>query len=398
MVLADPSAVVVRLAAREDGARLLRTLEAERGVHLVGGAVRDLLLGLTPREIDLVAEEDGAGVADRLAAGVGRRHARFGTASLETEDGLPIDVATARAEDYPSPGALPVVRPGTLEQDMARRDFTVNAIAVGLSPDRRGQVHQADGALRDLGAGVLRVLHDRSFADDPTRLVRMARYAARLGFEVDPHTVALARAAIESGAPATAGEARMGADLQRLLAESPPVAIAGLLLLRDLGLYRELDIDADLMARAVALLPEGARHDLLLLATLGHRVGDPRGWLGPMHVKAPGPVFDALVDPEGLAQAMRAAAKPSDLWRVLRRRTDEAVALAGAVGAEDAARRWFGELRDVRLRIRGEDLVQAGVAPGPEIGRRLQAALVRKLDEGAATREDELAFALGSEA
>ena len=398
MVLADPSTVVDRLAEREEGARLLRALEGERGVHLVGGAVRDLLLGRTPKEIDLVAEEDGAGVAERLAAGVGRRHARFGTASLQTEDGLPIDVATARAEEYPSPGSLPVVRPGTLEDDMARRDFTVNAIAVGLSPDRRGQVHQADGALRDLGAGVLRVLHDRSFIDDPTRMVRMARYAARLGFEVDPRTAALARAAIEAGAPATAGEARMGADLQRLLAEEPPAAIAGVLLLRDLGLYADLNVDADLMARAVALLPEGARRDLLLLAALGLGRDDPRAWLGPMHVKAPGPVFDALVDPEGLAAQMRGAKKRSDLWRILQGRTDEAVALAGALGAQDAARRWFGELRDVRLQIRGEDLVQAGIAPGPEIGRRLEAATVAALDEGARTPEEQLAAALAFEA
>ena len=388
MVLPDPSSLPDLVAARPGGARLLAALEDERGVHLVGGAVRDLLLGREPHEWDLVAEEDGAGVAARLGE-AGRSHERFGTATVRTGDGLPVDVATARGESYPAPGALPVVRPGTVGEDMTRRDFTVNAIAVGLSPDRRGVVHRAGEALDDLAAGRLRVLHDASFTDDPTRLLRLARYAARLGFAVEPRTLELARAAVREGA--TAGPARMGAELMRLLGEEPAVAIAALEVLRD-DLGMAYAFDADRLARAVALLPEDGRPDLLLLAALAHARPEI---LEGMHVKSPAPVHDAMRDPEGLAEAMAAAARPSDLWRLLHRRAPEAVALAGASGgAEAAARRWFGEVRDVPLAITGEDLIAEGLAPGPELGARLEAARAAALDDGADTREAQLAAAL----
>jgi tRNA nucleotidyltransferase (CCA-adding enzyme) len=417
VALADPASVVERvperlLAVLEDahaektrgGRRAPRVEGALSGVHLVGGAVRDLLLGREPAEWDLVAEAEGRAVADeirRRLGGYDRVHERFGTASVETRDGLRIDVATARAEDYPAPGALPVVRAGSLADDMARRDFTVNAIAVGLSPDRRGLVHRADDALEDLEAGRLRVLHDRSFLDDPTRLLRLVRYAARLGFVVEPHTLALAREAIAADAPRTAGVARMGNELMKLLREEPPVAIAALAFLRDLGLHSELDIDEARLARAVALLPEGARRDLVLLGALAHRIERKqlRSWLAGMHLPAgdAGIVDHAARDPEGLAAAMHAAQRPSELHAALARRPDEAVAVAGAFGAEEAARRWFGGVRDVRLEITGDDLLEAGVRQGREIGRRLDAALVHKLDVGAATREDELRAALASE-
>lgn len=402
----DPAGeVLARLEASSAGARLLAALSAETlpGVHLVGGAVRDLLLGRDPLELDLLVEDDAHAVAGELRRRLGGRatvHEAFGTATVEGPGGLRLDVARARAEDYPRPGALPVVRPGTLEEDMARRDFAANAVAVGLSDDRRGQLHAAPGALEDLVARRLRVLHEQSFLDDPTRLVRLVRYAVRLGFAIDPATERLAREAFAAGAPATAGPARMGRELWLLLGEPDPVA--ALVLLRDLagarGLDGDLEVDEALLRRVLDLLAPGEPPHAALLAATSRREdrGRRTAWLAAMHVPraAVEAVDDATRDPSGLAASMVAAGRPSELERLLRRRRPEAVALAGALGAEEPARRWLGGLRDVRLRITGEDLIAAGVPQGPEIGRRLDAALARRLDEGLATREDELAAAL----
>ena len=191
--------------------------------------MRDLLLGSAPRELDVVVAGDAAALARELAARLGAGatlHDRFGTAMLEWDGGR-VDIAERRAESYPAPGALPEVRPGTSEEDLARRDFTVNAIAVALGGARRGELTCAEHALEDLDAGRLRVLHERSFIDDPTRLLRLARYRARLGFELEPDTAALASRALGRGALMTVSRARLGAELRLALGEADaPAALA----------------------------------------------------------------------------------------------------------------------------------------------------------------------------
>jgi len=144
-------------------------------VYLVGGAVRDLLLGRGRADIDLVVEGDAAVLASELEADV-ISHERFGTAKVRL-DGHDVDIATARSEAYPHPGALPVVEPATLAEDLRRRDFTINAMAIPL----RGEPRLIDphGGQADLAAKLLRVLHPRSFEDDPTRAIRAARSPSR---------------------------------------------------------------------------------------------------------------------------------------------------------------------------------------------------------------------------
>src|SRR6185312_1319371 len=182
----SPREALDDLRALPCGARALAAFGGDDRVHLVGGAVRDLLLGRRPREVDLVVEADLDETAGRLGGDV-TAHDRFGTARVLFGD-CEIDLARARREHYLRPGALPEVEPASLEEDLRRCDVTVNAMAIGLD----GALRAVPGAVEDLEAGVLRVLHDRSFADDPTRLWRVARYAARLGFTVDPRTRALA--------------------------------------------------------------------------------------------------------------------------------------------------------------------------------------------------------------
>src|SRR4051812_3391282 len=157
----------------------VRDATGELDAYLVGGAVRDLVLGLDRIDLDVAVEAPGeavAALARRIDPGA-RVHDRFGTATALAAGGQ-VDLAATRAELYPSPGALPQVRPATIAEDLARRDFTVNAMAVPLTAELR--LVDPHGGLDDLQAARLRVLHDRSFIDDPTRALRAARYAARL--------------------------------------------------------------------------------------------------------------------------------------------------------------------------------------------------------------------------
>ena len=216
---------LLELMARAPGAQaVLDALAGEPGVHVVGGAVRDALLGRVPRELDVVVEGDAVAVARRAAERLGASWWST-TASARppcARQAATFDVVTARTETYAEPGALPDVRPGaTIEEDLARRDFTVNAIALRIAD---GALAEWPGARGDLAAGVLRVLHERSFEDDPTRLLRMARYGARLGFEPDPDTDALAAAATVD----TVSGGRLGSELRLLLREPQPAALLAL--------------------------------------------------------------------------------------------------------------------------------------------------------------------------
>lgn len=403
--------VLARLPGLPGGPELIEVAaRSPEHVELVGGAVRDILLGRRPRELDAVVQGEAERVARDLAQRLGARvtlHGRFGTALVESP-GVRIDLATARAETYPAPGALPEVTPGDGAADLARRDFTVNAIAVGLVGDDVGRLRAVPHALEDLVAGRLRVLHDASFIDDPTRLLRLARYAARLDFDPEEHTRLLAARAVDSGALQSVSGARVGAELRLALSEARPLAaLRELARMRVLpALHPRLRFEEDLSAAALALLPPDGRADLLLLAALAvplslsaqpQERGELRLWLDRMEF--PAADRDLVVSTVGEAQRLvddlPAAETPSQLRAAVGRAPIEAVALAGALGPTEPAERWLGGLRKVRLQITGEDLLAAGVPAGPEIGRRLAAALDRRLDgdlgEG---REAELQAAL----
>ncbi len=189
MLTVDPAELLQRMIALPAAAPLRAALAGEeRDVYLVGGAVRDLARGEAPGELDLLVLQDPAALAMALA-GDGphtlRSHPRFGTATV-IRDGFAYDVARARTETYDRPGALPSVAPADVATDLRRRDFTVNAIALALKQTRGGQLLAVAGGLDDLESETLRILHPESFRDDPTRLLRLARYAARLGFAIEP--------------------------------------------------------------------------------------------------------------------------------------------------------------------------------------------------------------------
>jgi tRNA nucleotidyltransferase (CCA-adding enzyme) len=377
-----------QLAELPCGRRLLDAAAGTTGVHLVGGAVRDLLLGRQPRELDVVVEGEIAPLADRLGADV-VAHERFGTATLRSGP-CRWDLASARAETYAHPGALPEVRPAAIEADLLRRDVTINSFALDLAT---GELRSAAHAEEDLRAGRLRVLHDASLRDDPTRLWRIARYATRLGFTIEDRTAQLARAAVAGGALETVSMARIGNELRLALAEPDPAGAFAAA--AELGLADWLAPDRGLTERALELLPLGeGRPDLLVLAGALRPGACDAGLLAELQ-------FSAAEREVVLAACSAAplqddaAARPSRLARELRGHPVEAVALAGARGAAGPARRWLDDLRHVGLLIGGDDLIAAGLAEGPAIGLRLQAILDRRLDgELPAGRAAELAAAL----
>jgi tRNA nucleotidyltransferase (CCA-adding enzyme) len=371
----------------------LRALAGEPGVHVVGGAVRDALLGADPHELDLVVEGDAAAVAARAAARLGGRvvvHERVGTATVHAPDAT-FDLASARTERYPAPGALPDVRlDATLQQDLARRDLTVNAIALALAD---GALSAWPGALDDLGAGVLRVLHERSFADDPTRMLRLARYAGRLGFAADPGTDVLLAAAVADGALATVSGQRLGEELRLLAAEPQPAALEALQR-HGLGaalLHPAFHVEPGLVTRAAALTPADARADLAALAATLRDVARDELLAALERLAFPAAEREVVL----AAAAMPALNDGSDeeLWNALRRVAPEAVAVAGAAGDAAAARRWLEDLRSRRLAISGQDLVAAGLH-GPAVGAALDAAMRAHLRGEAPDRERQLAAAL----
>ena len=210
----DPGTLPERLESLP-GVAELRAAAGDRDVYLVGGAVRDLLLGAERADLDVVVEKDARGLAAALGGEL-VEHERFSTAKVALGDDLDIDIARARTETYDHPGALPEVHPADVETDLGRRDFTINAMAVPITGD--AELIDPHGGLEDLRAGVLRVLHDGSFADDPTRGLRGARYAARLGLALDPETERLLRAADLS----TVSEDRVTAELERAAFEERP--------------------------------------------------------------------------------------------------------------------------------------------------------------------------------
>ncbi len=218
--MSDPAARAVDRVRAHPLVRAVRPVLGEAPVCAVGGVVRDALLGVDPgNDLDLVVEGD----APALARAVGRAldvpvdvFGRFGTAALRLPGGL-VDMVSARRETYPRPGALPEVTPGDLGDDLARRDFTVNAMAVGLSGPREGHLIDPHHGVADLGTHTLRTLRPGAFAEDPSRLVRGARYVARLGLGFDAATRAEARAA---AAGLDLRSARVAEETGRLLAEA----------------------------------------------------------------------------------------------------------------------------------------------------------------------------------
>jgi tRNA nucleotidyltransferase (CCA-adding enzyme) len=368
------------------------------GVYLVGGAVRDVLMGEPNFDVDIAVEGDGIALGQALARALGGRfvpHEKFGTAIVLYGDGGRLDVATARTEFYDYPGALPTVEQASIRQDLYRRDFTINAMAVSLKGQDFGRLVDFFGGHRDLADRIVRVLHNLSFIDDPTRIFRAIRYETRYGFRMDAHTLALAKACVEMELVGELSSARLRDELQALLSEER--VGESVRRMAELGIDRAIHPHLAADEEAVRLLEQidGLRGAYapdapawrLRLAVLARRLSSTEVLEWGERLKLRRRDAERIADAVAVAPRLRdlaaATKEPAALWaRVAPHDPDGALfALAEAKGhARERLERYFEELRDIRLEISGGDLAELGLGESPRVGAVLEELLRRKLN------------------
>jgi tRNA nucleotidyltransferase (CCA-adding enzyme) len=365
--------------------------------YLVGGAVRDLLLYRPGFDVDLAVVGDAEAYAGALAERLDGRvvtHGRFGTAVVHYGDGHHLDVATARTETYPAPGTLPEVAPAaSIEDDLRRRDFTINAMAVALP---EGELVDPFGGRSHLADQLVRVLHEQSFVDDPTRIFRAARYEGRLGFRMDPKTETLALIAVPEVRRLSG--ARVREELIAILSEERAAAM--LKRLRQLGVDEALrpDLrfpeDGALLERLRILASEyapGPQWELGFLA-----IGPPAGWLDELRVPrwAVTRIEAAVQEAPWLrAHLRRPDLSPAEIVETVERTGPDTPLLALAQDDLPALHEYFQRLRDVHTELTGDDLAALGLGESPRVGEVLAELRRRKLNGAIDSRAAEIAAA-----
>ena len=397
--------IAARIPAEQlETARLVSSAAEQVGTepYLVGGAVRDALLGRAPTgDLDITLVGADAATFSQIALTVGGRiskSSQFNTARLEIGYHS-LDLTMARAETYPQAGSLPVVRPGTINEDLARRDFSVNAMAVSLEEDCWGMLFDPHGGRDDLRNGRLRTLHEGSFRDDATRILRAARYAARLSFDLDDIT----RRSLDNSIEflSTISPARIRNELERIFLEASTASTT----LRMLDRWGTLSaIHGALEFDSAAWRRYGQESGSLSLqssvtvgfAVLGARlrVSDAEGvaarlGLGSLN----GRVLTESADLAGrLSEADLSGMSNAQLAELLdpfHRHTVAGCALASLGKVSERIGQYLSDLRDMRPDLDGNDLVDMGVPHGPEVGRILRRLRAAKLDGLVRTRDDE---------
>jgi len=392
--------------------------EAGVTVYAVGGFVRDLLIGRPNLDIDLVVEGDGIAYAQRLANaldGEVQEVPRFATAHIYLEKDVPgmpsrLDVATARREFYEHAAALPLVEHADLREDLYRRDFSINAMAIRLTPGGPGGLVDFFGGIADLEAGHIRILHSLSFVEDPTRIMRAVRFATRYGFQLEPSTAQCARSAVSEGFLQRVTIERLRNELLLILRE--PGSGASLALLQDLGIWERMlpgvpldEVNLPLVDRVDQMeleLPDlyaAADPRQAKLAVLLHGLPLPEGLRAVKRLKLKREVAQPLYHiltcqhiARDLAQSPHAT--PAEVVRVLGEWVPAGLMLLYLTGGGDIVLRYWRQWRHIRLEISGADLTQAGVPAGPRIGRALARVLADRLDGLAAERETQMRLAL----
>jgi len=383
---------------------------------LVGGAVRDLSLGRPTRDLDVIVE----GQLRELLRGLGlevKIHSRFLTATVVLDDGTSIDVAHARSERYARPAALPQVEAATVEDDLARRDFTINTLALSVEPHRFGAVLDLCGAAEDLAQRRIRVLHGLSFIDDPTRAFRAVSLAARLEFEIERRTAHAIELALEQGIFERLSSTRLRREVERML--SAPEFPTSMRLAARHGLLRALSRGLELPTCSRSRLDRAAKAIIWYRGLQRNEAF--QAWLVPLGL------LSMEADPRITSEVLERLQPGRRATRVLRRCRESvseliaeltrrprpspsivyfagshleveillvALACAPRRGTRNAIRRHLESQREIRLEIDGRDLLRAGVPAGRAVARGLEAALAAKLDGQAGDAVEQLRRAL----
>ena len=387
---------------------------AERGqrVYLVGGVVRDLLLGYPNYDLDLVVEGDAVKLAQQVAGTSQAKllaHHRFGTAKLRYEN-FTVDLATARKETYARPGALPAVTPGTLKDDLIRRDFSINTMAISLAANDYGELVDPYQGKNDLEHRLIRILHPKSFSDDATRILRAVRYEQRLGFELEAQTAQLLKQDIPM-LDTISGD-RIRHELELIFKEKQPEFV--IKRLAELGVLQKISpflqgdgwlaekFDKARRLKKPNQLPSlyfclviysfGENGIEQLLTRLNISAKLSRAMRDTLRLKTKLPLLD------------KPSLKPSEIYYLLREYEPVAIQ-ANAIASDEKegtssliAQRhlqlFLTKLRYVRTSLDGEELKRLGISAGPEMGKVLQILHKAKLDGEVRTRADEEKLAL----
>ncbi|MFH0912697.1 MAG: hypothetical protein V1884_00210 [Candidatus Omnitrophota bacterium] len=384
--------------------------------YLVGGFVRDLILGVKNWDLDIVVEGDGIKFAEILAQRLKAkliRHRRFGTATLVLEKHLKVDIATARKERYPHPAELPEVSSGILEDDLIRRDFTINAMAISINRGDFGRFIDFFGGKEDLGHKKIRMLHNLSFIDDPTRILRAIRFEQRYDFRIDPHTLGLLKEATNSGMLKKVQPQRLRDELILILKEEEPLKQ-----LRRIQLLAGLDFISpglSLSKKTAALLnaigrqinwfrknhPQRRHLDTWLLYLIGlldslsinkiklicRQFGLRKG-----EEKR---ILNCKKDSRAIIRRLnKTEMKPSRVFHLLEPLSYEMIIFIKAKSKDKNLARhitdFFTVYNGMRIYIRGDDLRKLGIAPGESYRKFFSRVLKEKLDGLVKTKKEEL--------
>jgi tRNA nucleotidyltransferase (CCA-adding enzyme) len=380
--------------------------QQQQRLYLVGGVVRDLLLERDNLDIDMVVEGDAIKLAEVIAGKQSAqltRHIRFGTARLKWGE-RSADLATARAETYPRPGALPVVKPGTISDDLARRDFTINAIAIELNPNRYGDIIDPYGGRRDIGSKIVRILHENSFIDDATRIWRALRYEQRLDFRLETATLEILKQCIVW--LGTISGDRIRHELELVLTEEIPEK--ALRRADELGILDKINAALrcdEWLSETFAQARERYQQDNtpsreLYLALMCYRLSSEE--LGRLidYLHLPGAAARILREMLGLKGKIKELAipgrAPSQIYDLVHGYSQTALAAVSlGAGSETAAEHielYLNVLRHVNPALGGDAIKKLGVPEGPKIKGILQRLRQARLDGKISSRQEEEAL------
>ena len=384
--------------------------------YLVGGLVRDLILNVDNSDLDIVIEGDGIKFAEQLASHLGAKliaHKRFGTATIAVKPGLKLDIATARSEIYPYPAHLPIVKAGSLKDDLFRRDFTINAMAISINFSDFGSLIDYFSGRDDLAAKKIRVLHDLSFIDDPTRILRAIRFQQRYNFKIEPHTLSLLEDALKQKSLEKVGPQRVRDELILMLKEKNP--IKEIRRLDQLAGFAFINKKAALSSKIYSLLNSARKRiNWFNKAYPGHRQLDT--WLI---------YFMALIDKLSLREAEdicnKFALRKGEKIRILNFKNTEGrlslgldkkgipsleifhkleplayeviILLLAKYKTKNLLKNikvFFKVLNGTRIHISGGDLRGLGLEPGPGYRKLFTKVLEAKLDGKVSTKAEEL--------
>jgi tRNA nucleotidyltransferase (CCA-adding enzyme) len=392
-------------------------------VYGVGGFVRDLLLGIRNYDIDVTVEGDGILLAETFAARHNCRvksHRKFGTAVIVFPDGFKIDVASTRLEYYTSPGALPSVERSSLKMDLYRRDFTINTLAIRLNKSDFGVLLDYFGAQRDLREKVIRVLHNLSFVEDPTRVFRALRFEQRLDFHIAKHTENLVKNAVKMNFLEKLGGKRLLTELVYILREKEPVRAIDRM--ASLGLLQFIHPGLEFTSETRAVL-DGAvkivswfellflerRYDkwVVFFLALCRSLTDEQFLETCKRLSVTEHYREKLSEMRKTGQetletmqyrlARRTSVRRSEIYNWLKEFPVEILLYMMAKTTDEEVKKfisvYFTQLQGVRIMISGRDLKKLGLQPGPRYKEILDRVLRARLDNEVESRDDELALA-----